>query len=151
MSTGSCWPTWRCEAGISSLTQARSISPEETDKTSEFGCRYFEGAAAGTIVIGERPRNAEFDRIFHWRDALIGLPFGAGNIAEVMYQLDKQPERQAAARRKNMVEMLLHHDWAYRWEHVLNLAKIPAAPGLAKRKEKLRELADMVSRAPIEP
>jgi hypothetical protein len=126
-------------------------SPEETDKTSEFGCRYFEGAAAGALIIGERPRNPEFDRIFHWKDALIELPFGAENIAEVMWELDKQPERQVAARRNNIVEILLRHDWAYRWEHVLNLAQIPATPGLLKRKKKLQELADLVSRSAIEP
>jgi hypothetical protein len=126
-------------------------TPEERDEASEFGNRHFEGAAAGALVIGERPRNKEFDRIFHWQDALIDFPFGGENIAEVMRQLDKQPERQVAARRNNMVEILLHHDWAYRWEYVLKLAQIPPTPQLLKRKEKLKQLADLVSRAPIEP
>ncbi|NJO32170.1 MAG: glycosyltransferase [Rhodospirillales bacterium] len=126
-------------------------SPEETDNTSEFGCRYFEGAAGGALVIGERPRNPEFDRLFHWKDALIDLPFDAENIAEVMRELDRQPDRQAAARRANVVEMLLHHDWAYRWEHVLNLAKIPSSPQLIERKQRLKELADFVAQSPIEP
>jgi hypothetical protein len=73
-------------------------SPGETDKTSEFGFRHFEGAAAGALIIGERPRNSEFDRIFHWKDALIDLPFDGENIGEIMRELDKQPERQIAAR-----------------------------------------------------
>jgi hypothetical protein len=126
-------------------------TPEERDEASEFGNRHFEGAAAGALIIGQRPRNEQFDRTFHWRDALIDFPFGGENIAEVMREFDKQPERQVAARRSNMVETLLHHDWAYRWEHVLKLAQIPPTPQLLKRKEKLKQLADLVSRAPIEP
>lgn len=125
--------------------------PEETDKQSEFGNRHFEGAAAGALIIGERPRNREFERIFHWDDALIDLPFGGENITEIIRELDKQPERQVAARRNNMVQMLLHHDWAYRWEHILNLAQVAPLPQLLKRKEKLRQLADFVAQAPIEP
>ena len=126
-------------------------SPGETDKTSEFGFRHFEGAAAGALIIGERPRNSEFDRIFHWKDALIDLPFDGENIGEIMRELDKQPERQIAARRNNMVQMLLHHDWAYRWEHVLNLAKVAPSRELLKRKERLKQLADLVAQVPIEP
>lgn len=126
-------------------------SPGETDQTSEFGCRYFEGAAAGALIIGERPRNSEFDRIFHWQDALIDLPFDGENIGAIMRERDKQPERQVAARRNNMVQMLLHHDWAYRWEHVLNLAKVTPSPQLLKRKQRLKQLADFVAQAPIEP
>ena len=68
-----------------------------------------------------------------------------------MRELDKQPERQVAARRNNMVQMLLHHDWAYRWEHVLNLAKVPPSPQLLIRKQRLKQLADFVAQAPIEP
>jgi hypothetical protein len=125
-------------------------SPEETDNTSEFGCRYFEGAAGGALIIGERPRNAEYERIFDWEDALIEVPFGAENIADIIHELDKQPERQAAARRTNVVKMLLHHDWAYRWEHVLNVANVPLAPQLVERKHRLKQLADYVTQAPTD-
>lgn len=125
--------------------------PEETGRQSEFGHRYFEGAAAGALVVGQRPNNSEFDRIFHWRDALIDFPFGGEHIAEIMRELDKQPERQIAARRNNMVQVLLNHDWVYRWEHVLKLAQVAPSPQLLKRKERLKQLADFITRAPIEP
>ncbi len=126
-------------------------SPAETDKTSEFGCRHFEGAAAGTLVIGERPRNSEYERIFHWPDALVDLPFDGENVGDIIREFDRYPERQVAARRNNMVQMLLHHDWAYRWEHVLQLAKIPSLPQLLHRKQRLKQLADLVAQATIEP
>jgi hypothetical protein len=130
---------------------SRINDPEETGGQSEFGYRHFEGAAAGAIVIGERPKNREFDRIFHWDGALIDLPFGSDNIAEVMRELDRQPERQITIRRNNMTQALLHHDWAYRWETVLGLAGIAPSPQLLKRKETLKRLADMVAQQRIEP
>jgi hypothetical protein len=125
--------------------------PEETENTSEFGGRYFEGAAAGALVIGERPTSSEFERIFHWPDALIDLPFGAENVGAVMRSFDKCPERQIAARRNNMVQMLLNHDWAYRWEHMLNLAGVPPSSHLVQRRQKLQQLADTVDQAVIQP
>lgn len=118
--------------------------PEETGGQSEFGYRYFEGAAPGTIMIGERPNNKQFERIFNWDDAVIHLPFGSDKIGAIIKELDKQPERQRRIRRNNTIQSLLHHDWAYRWETVLKMAGLDPLPGLLKRKERLRELAAVV-------
>jgi hypothetical protein len=126
-------------------------NPEETGGQSEFGYRYFEGAAPGTIMIGERPENKEFDRIFNWQDAVIDLPFESDEIGAVMKELDSQPERQMRIRRTNMLQSLLHHDWVYRWETMLSMAGLAPLPGLLKRKERLRELAAMVAVTEIEP
>jgi hypothetical protein len=119
--------------------------PEETGGQSEFGYRHFEGAAPGTIMIGERPRNnKEFDRIFHWEDAVIDLPFGSDQIGEVIRDLDRQPERQARIRKTNIMQSLLHHDWVYRWEDVLRLAGLSPLPALLERKARLAGLAELV-------
>lgn len=118
--------------------------PEETGGQSEFGYRYFEGAAPGAILIGERPRNKEFDRIFHWKDAVVDLPFGSEQIGEVMEELNRDPERQSRIRRNNMVESLLHHDWVYRWEEILRSVGLAALPSMMRRKEKLQQVAAMV-------
>ena len=117
--------------------------PEETGGQSEFGYRYFEGAAPGTIMIGETPRNDEFKKIFHWEDAVIPLPFGSDQIGAVIRSLDREPERQATIRSTNITESLLHHDWAYRWETVLELANLSPLPQLLARKQRLKELAEM--------
>lgn len=118
--------------------------PDETGGQSEFGYRYFEGAAAGTIMIGERPRNKEFERIFHWEDAVIDLPFGSEEVGAVMGALDQDGERQTRIRRNNVVQSLLHHDWVYRWEEVLRMAKLAPSAAMERRKEKLRQVAAMV-------
>jgi hypothetical protein len=125
--------------------------PEETGGQSEFGQRYFEGAAPGTIMIGERPKNKEFEKIFYWEDAVIDLPFGSDKIAAIIKELDKQPERQQTIRKNNIIHSLLYNDWTYRWEAVLKMAGLDPLPGLLKRKEKLKELADVVEEERVEP
>jgi len=118
--------------------------PEETGGQAEFGYRYFEAAAPGTIMIGERCKNREFEKMFTWEDAVINSPFDSEDIGEVMKDLDRQPERQARIRRENIVQSLLNHDWAYRWESVLKVAGLEPLSGLVKRKQKLVERAAMV-------
>jgi hypothetical protein len=120
--------------------------PEETGGTSEFGYRYFEAGSAGTIMIGMRPyNNKEFDKIFDWPDAVIEVPFTSGEIVDVIHELDKQPERQAKMRQKNMTECLLHHDWLYRWESILEMAGMQPLPKLQNRKRTLQQLNAMVA------
>lgn len=120
--------------------------PEETGGTSEFGYRYFEAGSAGTIMIGMRPyNNKEFDKIFDWPDAVIEVPFTSGEIVDVIHELDKQPERQARMRQKNMTECLLHHDWLYRWESILEMVGMQPLPKLQNRKRTLQQLNAMVA------
>ena len=126
--------------------------PEETGGQSEFGYRYFEGAAPGAIMIGDVPRNnQEFSKIFHWEDAVIQLDLENEDIAPVIRELDSQPERQMRIRRNNMVQCLLHHDWAYRWESILETVGLAPLPALLQRKEILRKRAAMVEEALVEP
>jgi len=118
--------------------------PEETGGKVEFGYRYFEGAAPGTIMIGEIPRNQEFPKIFHWEDAVIQMPFDSENIGQIIKDLDRQPERQAAIRRNNITQVLLNHDWLHRWETVLGIAGLDPLPALGRRKEELLRRAALV-------
>lgn len=121
--------------------------PEETGGQSEFGFRYFEGAASGAIMLGERPKgNKEFDKIFHWPDAVIDLPFGSDKIGAIIKELDAQPERQLDIRRTNVMQSLLHHDWIYRWEAILAIAGLTPLPALLERKRGLKELSNKVAR-----
>jgi hypothetical protein len=125
--------------------------PEETGGQSEFGQRYFEGLAPGAILLGERPKNnREFDRIFNWPDAVIHVPYGSENIGAIIRELDKDPDRQTAIRRRNITQSLLSHDWAYRWESVLRLAGLQPMPKLLERKQRLANLAMMVANEPME-
>ena len=122
--------------------------PEETGGTSEFGYRYFEAAAAGTLMIGMRPfNNPEFDKIFTWDDAVTEVPFDNGEIVNAIREYDMQPERQLKARQRNITECLRKHDWVYRWESILKLTGMEPLPVLENRKRTVRNLADLVDEA----
>jgi hypothetical protein len=121
--------------------------PEIRGTQSEIGNRYFEGAASGTIMIGERPQNQEFAKLFDWRDALIEMPYDSSEIGGIINELDRQPEKQDQIRRANVSQALLRHDWAYRWEAVLQSVGLAPMPQLAKRKGRLQILAQSVTEA----
>jgi hypothetical protein len=118
--------------------------PQTRGDQSEIGNRYFEGAASGTIMIGERPKNEEFERLFDWPDALIDMAYNSSDIDRLIKELDCQPERQERIRQNNVGQALLRHDWAYRWEAVLQAAGLAPLPQLVVRKTRLRDLAHSI-------
>jgi Glycosyl transferases group 1 len=119
-------------------------APEVRGDQIEIGNRYFEGAAAGNIMIGEIPRNESYEKLFHWRDAVIDLPFGSSEIGRVLHELDGQPARQETIRRENMVHALKQHDWVYRWETVLKIVGMDPLPALSERKRRLGDLSETI-------
>jgi hypothetical protein len=121
--------------------------PEITGSQSEIGNRYFEGAASGAIMIGERPKNPEFAKLFDWPDAMIDMPYDSIEIGAIIHELDGQPKRQDRIRRANVSQALLRHDWVYRWESVLQNVRLAPMPQLAERKRRLQSLAQSVLNA----
>ena len=116
--------------------------PDVRGNQIEIGNRYFEGAAAGNILLGERPRNGEFEVLFNWPDALIDLPYNSPDAEAIVRELDDQPERCAKIRRLNVQQSLIRHDWVYRWETILNQVGATPLQGLEARKRQLQCLAD---------
>jgi len=137
-------------ANIAKRTRYFLVNPGLIDRPDvrgdqiEIGNRYFEGSAAGAILLGERPNNEAFTRLFNWPDALIHLPYDSVKIDEVIHELDLQPERQEIIRRTNVAQALRRHDWVYRWESILENVKLKPLPQLLKRKERLKNMADAV-------
>lgn len=118
--------------------------PDVRGDQIEIGNRYFEGAAAGNILLGERPRNGQFENLFDWPDSLIDLPYNSPDAKAIVRELDQQPERQARIQKTNVQQSLLRHDWVYRWEAILKAVGLAPLPGLYARREQLRNLADEV-------
>jgi len=119
--------------------------PDVRGNQIEVSNRYFEGAASGTIMIGERPTNEVFEKLFDWPEAVIQLPYDSGRIDRIIKDLDGDPTRQDSIRRANVIHILKHHDWVYRWETVLNAVGLEPMQGLLQRKERLWKLAEVVS------
>jgi len=125
--------------------------PETRGNQIEVGNRYFEGAAAGAIMVGECPNNKEFEHLFPWRDAVIHLPYDSNNIDTIIAELDSDLQRQRSIRRTNVVQALTRHDWVYRWETILETLGLAPMPAVSQRKERLRTLAAAILEADEEP
>jgi hypothetical protein len=117
--------------------------PDIRGDQMEIGNRYFEGAASGTIMLGERSDNAVFEKLFDWPDALIHLPYNCANVRDVIGAIEADPERQDRIRRRNVKETLMRHDWAYRWEAILQAVGLEAITAIHDRKEILGNLAQV--------
>jgi hypothetical protein len=124
--------------------------PDVRGDQIEIGNRYFEAAASGTLMIGEKPMNDAFTELFDWTDSLIHLPYGSPDIGDLIAEWDRQPERQKRARDMGVAQSLLRHDWVYRWESILRAAGLQLLPRADERKLVLSELAEQVMNSPAE-
>jgi hypothetical protein len=124
--------------------------PSMTRGKDEIAARFYEGAAAGTVMLGEPPDSDDFRLQFGWPDAAIATPFHAPAIAEVIAELDADPARVDRCRRESVVQSLLRHDWVYRLRAILEVAGIPEPTGLKEREARLRAAAEAVRRATAE-
>ena len=123
---------------------AKVTNFDERGGQEVLGYRYFEGGAGGAVLLGEAPDCESADECFEWPNALITLPYGTDNIAEVIAELDAQPARIDSIRRNNVVTSLLRHDWVYRWKEILDIAGMKPRPALEAREKRLKELVEVV-------
>jgi hypothetical protein len=121
--------------------KAKATEKAETGEQEEVGFRFFEGAAGGAVMIGDPPNQDSFREHFDWPDALVYLPYGSPDIADLIADLDRQPDRLDAIRRDNRVNAIRRHDWAYRWRDVLRTVGLPVPPALMERETVLENLA----------
>ena len=80
---------------------------------------------------------------------MIHLPFGSDKIETIINELDRQPDRQEKIRRNNMVQSLLRHDWIYRWETILETARLKPMPELLERKKRLRDMSTVIEKRAV--
>lgn len=104
--------------------------------------RLFEGAAGGSVMIGEAPQCPEFDELFDWPDAVIKISPNPDNVRDILQELDSQPARMERVRRTNALQSLRRHDWIYRWEKMLEAIGLEPSTKVQERKQKLHQIAD---------
>ncbi|MGH8516821.1 MAG: glycosyltransferase family protein [Panacagrimonas sp.] len=117
----------------------------------EVSSRFFEGAAAGTIMIGDPPTTGPYLELFDWPDVVIPAPFDDPEIGECIARLDADPERCVRIRRENMRQALLRHDWVYRLRRIFEEANLPIPETVPARETALAQRAAQVQEAAIEP
>lgn len=116
----------------------------ETQGQVEVGSRYYEGAAAGTVMIGEAADCEAGRDLFGWPEAVMEVRRDGSDLASVLGDLASDPERVTAIGRRNAAEALLRHDWVYRWIEMFRVAGIEPSPRLMARAQHLKEMANMV-------
>ena len=120
---------------------AKADMPDLIAGEYEIGYRFFEGAAAGAVLIGAQPKGDLYDKYFDWEDSIIPVNFDEPNIADIIDELDARPGYVESIQARNAMNSLLKHDWVYRWEMILEALGQEPTPGIITRKQKLREMA----------
>lgn len=109
-----------------------------------IGFRYFEGAAAGTVMVGQAPDSELFRRTFDWPDAVVELQPDGSDTAAVVSNLLSEPERLRQISLRNAEETLRRFDWVYRWKQILRIAGLTPTPAMEARERRLDELAEAI-------
>jgi len=122
---------------------AKVGSEQETRAWSEAGRRYFEGAAAGSVMIGQAPKSEAFTRLFGWPDAVITVGPNGAELGETLASLEANPDRLCSISRRNAAEAALRHDWSYRWKQILDIAGLKPTRAMELRERRLKQLAEM--------
>lgn len=131
------------------VAPAKMDAGEETLGQVAFGHRYFEGAAAGAVLIGQAADCDAFRRNFDWPDAVVEIRPDGSDVLETVSTLAADPERLHAISSRNAAEALRRHDWLYRWKDVLALAGLEPRPQMEARERRLGELAELAEFAAL--
>jgi hypothetical protein len=115
--------------------------PGFTRGREEISSRFYEGAASGTVMIGEPPASDEFRSQFDWEDAIVRLPFDSTEIGALIARLDQDPGRLAKIRRANFCNAALRHDWLHRLRVVYETCGLAPTAGMDERQRQLAAAA----------
>jgi hypothetical protein len=115
--------------------------PEFTAGRDEISARFYEGAAAGAVMIGEAPRTDEFKQQFDWPHAVIHVPFDSPDIGRILAELNSDPERLQEVRRNNVREAAKRHDWLHRIQVVFDTLGLAPTEKMQARAKRLEEIA----------
>jgi hypothetical protein len=114
---------------------------DETRGQSEVGARFFEGAAAGAVLLGRAPSATSFARDFGWPNAVVDAGTSEQQFRSAIASVKADPDLLDATSRRSAAEALRKFDWAYRWKEILRLIGIAPSPKLAQREGRMHELA----------
>ena len=116
--------------------------PELVRGREEISGRFYEGAAAGVVMIGEPPHSEDFAQQFDWPDAVIHVPFDSPDIGNLLLDLNADSDRLDAARRNNVREAARRHDWLHRIQAVFETLDLKPTDKMQERARQLEQIAD---------
>ena len=127
------------------VAPAKMNNPVHTNHQVEIGSRYYEGAAAGTVMIGQAPDLDLFRQMFPWTDAVVHIEPDGTDVLNVLGRLASDPSWLATVRAKNTSGALMRHDWLHRWQQMFHVMGFPESTGMSLRQRRLQELASLVT------
>ncbi len=130
--------------------RARINEPAYAQHEDEIAYRFYEGAAAGTVMLGEAPRIESFGEQFDWPDAVVALPFDSPDVGDVIGKLDADPKRMARARRHNAHFAAARHDWVHRLRTIFDTVGMRPTAEMVEREARMRLLSQQAMDLPLE-
>lgn len=128
---------------------AKRVVTGQRAAQEEFGPRYFEGAAAGALQVGDTvTSNPAYRDYVNWDGAVIEVPYSSKDMPALLEEIEKDASWVAAQRKANVIACLLGHDHLYRWDRVMAAAGLAETPGMAARRVRLNGLAAALNDQP---
>jgi Glycosyl transferases group 1 len=115
----------------------------ETRGQIEVSYRYFEGASAGAVMLGQVPECDAYGELFPWPDAVVPIKTDGSDTMDVIGSLNSDRDRLSAMSRRNAAESFLRHDWIWRWKEIFRGAGLRPTAAMRARERRLRELASI--------
>jgi Glycosyl transferases group 1 len=114
----------------------------ETKGQMEVGMRYYEGTAAGAVLLGQAPEGDTFHVLFDWPQAVVSVRTDGSDIAETIRGLQAEPRLLQEISARNVFHAAGRHDWLYRWQSILELAGLSGSQRLNARQVRLQAVRD---------
>jgi hypothetical protein len=130
------------------VAPAKMDAQRETGGQVEIPFRYYEGAAAGTVMIGQALDCEPYRRMFNWENAVIEVRPDGSDVVQQLSRLLADRELTEQIGRRSAREALLRHDWIYRWKEILSIAGLSRNQAMDNREKRLHALAGQALEQP---
>ena len=130
---------------------ARAGQPELHRGNLQVPGRFFEGAAAGAVLVGSPPDSTDWQSCGAWPDAIIPMALEHPGADRLLLDLAADIPRMEAASRRNVIESLRRNDCAHRWAKMLDTVGAERGHALERHLALLEERAQALERFDLEP
>lgn len=114
--------------------------------------RWFEGWAAGCVIVGKKPSGKGIAKLMDWQDSALDVPDDPNELIPFIEALLQDEPRLQDISRRNYVECRLRHDWRYRFRELFEVLNLPLPAQLVEQIEQLqRYRQDQLERSQLDP
>ncbi len=100
--------------------------------------RWFEGWAAGCVIVGKKPLGRGIPKLMDWQDSTLDVPDDLDQVLPFFEALLQDEPRLQEISRRNYVECRLRHDWRYRFRDLFKVLNLPLPDRLIEQIEQLQ-------------